>query len=337
MGWFAVLLIICGFLGDFFNNTKALTGSWFNVSLDDAGLVMLAFAIAGSVTALGYAATKIHKGYWVGALLMMACSASLTLYAQWGDVESRDRAAETQSALLPSLIAEKDRLLDSLPRCEQSSWCRSQDKEARIAEINREMARMEPETGNPGGEWLAYALLFAVSIGAPIGNLFCSAMASKLLTRKPKQDQNEVKHDKTNVVSFKKKLSVMRERFTGAAVERSRKILGSLSKLTPKRANRSVQHETVNGFERGVNGDDHYDKAVKAVNILFNKGEKPSVRNVMDVRQGSKRVAPGRREDIGAHLRKMHDEGLLIKKGQGYWYADHYATKEDDKKSIAGK
>ena len=303
MVYFAVLLIISGFLGDFSNNTKALTGSWMSISVDDTGLIMIAFAIAGSITALAYAAERLHKGFWFGAILALACSSSLTLYAQWGDVESRDQAKTIQSATLPALIAEKDRLLESLPRCEMSSWCSSQAKEARIAEINGQLAEMKPETGNPGGPWLAAALLFAVSIGAPICNLFCSAMAARLINRK---DGKPEKRNFANVIDFKKKLS-----------EKLKSV--QLPKRSP-----TVQPETVNGFE----GGEQYQKAGKAVNMLFNEGKKPSVRNVMDVRKGSKRVAPGRREDIAGHLRRMHEEGLLIKKGQGYWYADHYVNKK---------
>jgi hypothetical protein len=305
MVWFAVLLIISGFLGDFSNNTKALTGSWMSISVDDTGLIMIAFAIAGSITALAYAAERLHKGFWFGAILALACSSSLTLYAQWGDVESRDQAKTIQSATLPALIAEKDRLLESLPRCEISSWCSSQAKEARIAEINGQLAEMKPETGNPGGPWLAAALLFAVSIGAPICNLFCSAMAARLLNRK---DEKTEKRNFANVVDFKKKL---------------------LS-VQPKTAQPTVQPQTLYSSEEGGK---QYSKAKKAVERLHREGKSPSVRNVMAVRDGSKRVAPGRSDEIAGHLRRMHEEGLLIKKGQGYWYADHYVNK----KSNSGK
>ena len=300
MVWFAVLLIISGFLGDFSNNTKALAGSWMDISVDDSGLILIAFAIAGSITALAYAAERLHKGFWVGAILALACSSSLTLYAQWGDVESRDQAKTIQSATLPALIAEKDRLLESLPRCEMSSWCSSQAKEARIAEINGQLSEMKPETGNPGGPWLAAALLFAVSIGAPICNLFCSAMAAKLLNRK---DEKTEKRIPKNVVDFKKKL---------------------LS-VQPKTVKPTVQPPPLYSSE-GV----QYSKAKKAVERLYKEGKSPSVRNVMAVRDGSKRVAPGRSDEIAGHLRKMKEEGLLIKKGQGYWYADHYVNKKSN-------
>lgn len=309
MGYFAVILIICGFLGDFFNNSKALTGGLDFIGVNDLGLIMIAFAIAGSITALGYAATAIHKGFWVGAVLMLACSASLTLYAQWSDVEARDIAKDNQSALLPSLMAEKETLLNSLngtPPCADQRWCNSQAKEARVAEINRQVSEMRPESGNPGGPWLAYALLFAVSIGAPIGNLFCSAMASKLLKRKKETVQS-------NVVEFKKKL---------------------LDKLTAQSKNRTTDRTTpplysLEGGKSKVVQDDQYSKAKEAVSRLYSKGERPSVRKVMDVREGGKRVAPGRSDEIAGHLRQMHEEGLLIKKGQGYWYADHYGHGEE--------
>jgi hypothetical protein len=308
MGVFAVVLIIAGLFGDFANNTKALTGGILSITPDDTGLVLLAFAIAGMVCALGYAATAIHKGFWVGAGLMMMCSASLTLYAQWGDVESRDKAEVKQDALIPSLLAEKDRLLESLPRCEFDRWCDSQRKEARVSEINNQLSGMDSETGNPGGPWLAYALLFAVSVGAPIGNLFCSSMAATLLKRdKEKKQKPETTKKKTkvnvpdNVIPIKKNDSVKK----GVTKKSVTRVTDNTKLLT-----------------------DNTKGALDAVTLLRSEGKTPSVRNVREMRypDGS-RMVKGTNQDVMAQLHKLAQDGVLVApegKGRGFRYEETY-------------
>lgn len=60
---------------------------------------------------------------------------------------------------------------------------------------------------------------------------------------------------------------------------------------------------------------------MKVVHDLIVEGKKPSISNVMAVRNGKNRVVSGQRGDIKEHLAKMVQHGILVApKGKGSSY-----------------
>lgn len=307
----AILLAISGFIGDWANNADALLTGSLEITIGTAGRICIALLFAGAVTVLGYASSH-RKRYFFPAMAAVLGSACLTLYAQWGHVELRDAKASAEASRRPALEAERSDIQSALPACRLARWCDSQLKEARLREIDQQLMKT-PATGNPGGEWaqeLSYALLFSVSILLPFTNYGLSSFAGHMISkRKKKQEVNRVESRGKNVFEFKKKLLGMTHKISDG--------IKQWSKEMQKNRSRDQSSQAMTGSE----GGERYEKAVKVVHDLIVEGKKPSISNVMAVRNGKNRVVSGQRGDIKEHLAKMVQHGILVApKGKGSSY-----------------
>jgi|DEB0MinimDraft_6_1074348.scaffolds.fasta_scaffold07625_1 hypothetical protein len=326
MTFLAIILAIAGFIGDWANNADALLNGALEVSIGTIGRVCIALLFAGAVTVLGVASSH-RKRYFAPAMTAVLGSACLTLYAQWGHVELRDAKASAEASRRPALEAERSDIQSALPACRLARWCDSQLKEARLREIDQQLAKT-PETGNPGGEWskeLSYAMLFSVSILLPFTNYGLSSFAGFMMTRRKAAVQTQ--HTPTPPDGGKRKKEGFTEGFTtGQSLfshvpANTAPVTAELKSVQPQSATATATDPDLRGFrhDTGVNDEasSRYQDLKK--NIISGK-VRPSLRQV--------RAHCKCRQDVAQkYLRALAEENIIERAGQGYKLAPQKTVK----------
>lgn len=218
--WLIPVLIsmACFLASDFLNNLSVVhmfaTGKESLLSWQG-----LAMACSVSSFPLGYFASRI-KLLWPVCLVVAAMGGILTILSTNTDFLSRQATAQQFEDTREGLIKERASLLESLdptdgskPCKDQPSWCDSQEKERRVAEINKELksteVKVDPLTSNNGSilvAALAYLRAFAVPLIVAIFGYLIGYIMRPQKEQKKQETEPKKKNYGSNLVEFKKKL-----------------------------------------------------------------------------------------------------------------------------------
>lgn len=336
----SIVLVVLGFTADWSNNTASVVhveslDSLYNIGqfgLRDLGLIGLSAVFAVSVAIFGYAA-GISIRFMPFAIVAVFCSSIMTLQSQTGRINDKDHRAAVQSARVPALLAELSTLNESLnpsdgsqPCALQGNWCDSSAKEARVAEINRELAEIErrPATAANADSIETKTFLGSIVIGGPIVNFGLSYLAGWILRFRPKSKKPENNNTMSKRPTRKKQ-----------SPQKHKKQSPANNNVVPfnHKKKETVTAEKFDGDRFSGNGD-YLEQCREVVTQMIRDGERVSIKTVMSKRNGSQRIVRGRREDIGAYLRILADEGLLIKGKGGYTYEKEAANSRLTKRNF---
>lgn len=158
------------------------------------GLVFFGAGIVGAVSfSFGFA--KSHPILWFFALPLLVGSCLLSFNSGNRLVSGFEGTAQERQLLME----EKSNLIASLDGCRDATWCDSQAKERRIADISSILASMPSQMpiSSDSAAWGASALPFVIGFGP---DLVCAAMALilGLTSTKKKQSKSEQEPKQSN-------------------------------------------------------------------------------------------------------------------------------------------